>query len=97
METRFFSGVTSAEIVPPSGGDLDQVHHAYVTMAAAGVVSDAQRAVFNVASEHLLKHDGVEAISLAGPIWPWPSMSRRLTLRWSTAREYTSMPQYVGQ
>lgn len=66
METRFFGGVTSAEIVPPSGGDLDQVHHAYVTMAAAGVVSDAQRAVFNVASERLLKDEGVEAIMLGG-------------------------------
>jgi aspartate racemase len=38
METRFFGGVTSAEIVAPSGNDLDDVHDAYVTLAASGVI-----------------------------------------------------------
>lgn len=32
METRFYGGVTSAEIVPPGGQDLLDVHQAYVTM-----------------------------------------------------------------
>jgi len=66
METRFYGGITSAEIVPPSGNDLDSVHDAYVTMAASGVVTAAQRAVFAAACERLLKDRGVEAIMLGG-------------------------------
>jgi aspartate racemase len=66
METRFFGGVTSAEIVPPSGSDLDDVHDAYVAMAASGVATDAQRAVFTAACRRLLKDRGVEAIMLGG-------------------------------
>jgi aspartate racemase len=66
METRFYGGVTSAEIVPPSGNDLDDVHDAYVTMATSGVATDAQRAVFTAACQRLLKDMGVEAIMLGG-------------------------------
>ena len=66
METRFYGSVTSAEIVPPSGNDLDSVHDAYVAMAAAGAVTAAQRAVFTAASQRLLKEKGVEAIMLGG-------------------------------
>jgi aspartate racemase len=66
METRFYGGVTSAEIVPPSGDDLDRVHDAYVTMAASGEATPAQRAVFTAASQRLLKDSGVEAIMLGG-------------------------------
>ena len=66
METRFYGRVTSAEIVPPNGNDLDSVHEAYVGMAAAGVVTAAQRAVFTAASQRLLKDRGVEAIMLGG-------------------------------
>ena len=66
METRFFGGVTSAEIVPPSGNDLDSVHDAYVAMAASGVAAAAQRAVFTAACQRLLKDRGVEAIMLGG-------------------------------
>ncbi len=35
-------------------------------MAAAGAVTDAQRAVFVAASQRLLKDNGVEAIMLGG-------------------------------
>jgi aspartate racemase len=66
METRFFGGVTSAEIIPPSGNDLDDVHDAYVTMAATGVATDAQRAVFASTCQRFLKDRGVEAIMLGG-------------------------------
>jgi aspartate racemase len=66
METRLFGGVTSAEIVPPSGNDLDDVHDAYVTMATSGIATDAQRAVFTAACQRLLKDKGVEAIMLGG-------------------------------
>jgi aspartate racemase len=66
METRFYGGVKSATLVPPSGRDLDDVHDAYVAMAAAGAVTAAQRAVFYAACERLLREDGVEAIMLGG-------------------------------
>jgi aspartate racemase len=41
METRLFGGITAAELLPPVGGDLVNVHQAYVDMAAAGRVTDA--------------------------------------------------------
>jgi aspartate racemase len=66
MQTRFYGGVASAEIIPPSGSDLDDVHEAYVAMAASGVVTEAQRRVFNTVSERLLKEQGAEAIMLGG-------------------------------
>jgi aspartate racemase len=66
METRFYGGVASAEIIPPSGQDLDDVHKAYVAMAASGVVTEAQRQVFNTVSQKLLEERGVEAIMLGG-------------------------------
>src|ERR1700689_2550929 len=40
METRFYGRIASAEIVPPSEPDLDDVHHAYISMAASGVVTE---------------------------------------------------------
>lgn len=42
METRFYGGVTTATVLPPAGADLDIVHDAYVAMALAGTVTDAQ-------------------------------------------------------
>jgi aspartate racemase len=66
METRFYGGVSSAEIIPPSGQDLDDVHEAYVTMAASGVVTEAQRSVFNEVSRKLREEHGAEAIMLGG-------------------------------
>jgi aspartate racemase len=66
METRLYGGVSRVEVVPPSGQDLEDVHRAYVAMAASGVVTEAQRAVFAAVSKQLLKQSGVEAIMLGG-------------------------------
>jgi aspartate racemase len=66
METRFYGGVTSAEIIPPSGNDLDDVHDAYVTMAASGVATAVQRAIFTAACQRLVRDRSVEAIMLGG-------------------------------
>ena len=66
METRFYGGAASAEIMSPSGQDLDDVHQAYVAMAASGVATEAQRLVFNAVSQKLLKERGAEAIMLGG-------------------------------
>lgn len=66
METRFYGSIPNAEIVAPRGPDLDNVHQAYVEMAAAGLVTDAQRYVFNSAICTLLTEEKVEAIMLGG-------------------------------
>lgn len=65
METRFYGGLTTAAIIPPSGRDLIDVHDAYVTMAASGSVTEAQRSVFDRVSRRLL-NDGAQAIMLGG-------------------------------
>ena len=66
METRLYGGVSSVEVVPPSGQDLEDVHQAYVAMAASGIVTEAQSAVFTAVSKKLLNESGVEAIMLGG-------------------------------
>jgi aspartate racemase len=66
METHFYEGVSTATIIPPVGSDLEDVHQAYVTMAASGVATDAQKEIFAAASHRLLKDAGAEAIMLGG-------------------------------
>jgi aspartate racemase len=66
METRLYGSVSGVEVVPPSGQDLEDVHKAYVAMAASGVVTEAQNAVFTAVSKRLLRESGVEAIMLGG-------------------------------
>jgi aspartate racemase len=66
METRLYGSVPRVEVVPPSGQDLEDVHAAYVSMAASGTVTEAQIAVFTAASKRLLKEARVEAIMLGG-------------------------------
>ncbi|MEM7376250.1 MAG: aspartate/glutamate racemase family protein [Pseudomonadota bacterium] len=66
MASRLYGGIASAELVPPEGESLSAVHDAYVTMAASGRVSDAQRRVFDNACESLLQRHGVDAIVLGG-------------------------------
>ncbi len=65
METRFYGGVSAAEVMPPQGAQLDAVHNAYVSMASAGSVNDEQRQVFAEACGSLLQ-SGAEAIMLGG-------------------------------
>jgi aspartate racemase len=66
METRFYGRIASAEIIPPSEPDLDDVHQAYISMAASGFVTEHQRSVFNAVSHRLLENQGAEAIMLGG-------------------------------
>ena len=66
METRFYGGLSTVEVVPPSGQDLQDVHEAYVAMAASGIVTGAQRAIFTTVSKKLLEESQVEAIMLGG-------------------------------
>ncbi len=66
METRFYNGIPTAEVIPPHGPDLDAVHDAYVAMAAAGVITSAQRTVFESVGAKLIREHGAEAIMLGG-------------------------------
>jgi aspartate racemase len=66
METGLYGGITSANIVRPERAALDGVHDAYVTMAMAGEVTDAQRRVFFDMGKHLCEARGAEAIVLGG-------------------------------
>ena len=66
METRFFSGIHTAEVIAPTGGKLVDVHQAYVSMAAAGEATQEQRSVFDSACDWLISQGGVEAIMLGG-------------------------------
>jgi aspartate racemase len=66
MASRLYGQITTADVVPPLGADLDAVHDAYVQMAAAGTVTDAQRAVFDTAIARLRDEAQVEAILLGG-------------------------------
>jgi aspartate racemase len=66
METGLYGGITSVRIVRPTDDELEQVHDAYVTMAMAGRVTDAQRSVFFTAGQHLCRTQGAEAVVLGG-------------------------------
>ena len=66
METRFYGRIASAEIVPPNEPDLEDVHQAYISMAASGLVTAEQRSIFHAVSHRLLGNQGVEAIMLGG-------------------------------
>ncbi len=66
METQLYGGISRVAVVPPSGEDLENVHQAYVAMAASGIVTEAQRAIFTAVSKKLLNESRVEAIMLGG-------------------------------
>ena len=66
MATRLYDAVRTATVIPPAGSALDAVHDAYVRMAAAGIVTAAERTVFDAAVRELLDEAHVEAILLGG-------------------------------
>jgi aspartate racemase len=66
METRLYGAISSATVVVPVGGELDEVHENYAAMATAGGVNDAQRRVFFAAGERLRREQGAEVVLLGG-------------------------------
>ena len=66
METHLYGAISAADIIPPSGQDMDDVHQAYVTMAVSGVVSEEQRGIFKRVGHKLITDNGVESIMLGG-------------------------------
>ena len=65
MQTRFYDAARTTEVIAPRGAMLDAVHEAYVAMAAAGIVTPAQRQVFFDAGRAFMQ-DGAEAVMLGG-------------------------------
>jgi aspartate racemase len=66
MESGLYGGITSARIVTPDRTALDQVHDAYVSMATAGHITEAQRSVFLSIGRYLCQARGAEGIVLGG-------------------------------
>lgn len=66
MESRFYEGITSADVIAPAAPELDDVHLAYAAMAMAGTITDAQKAVFEGAARRLIDEERCQAIMLGG-------------------------------
>lgn len=66
MESRFYGGITSSEMIAPSGDAQDSVHHAYAAMATTGAVTMEQRSIFETAAQAMMDDEGAEAILLGG-------------------------------
>lgn len=66
METRVYSGINTADVIVPKGSALDDVHSAYVSMAAVGQVTSDQRAVFDSVCDWFVNQAHVDAIMLGG-------------------------------
>ena len=64
MESGFYGGVSSTEIVVPD--ELDQTHNQYVDMAKAGVATEAHREFFISMGKKLYQEHNADAIVLAG-------------------------------
>jgi aspartate racemase len=65
METRFYGVLDDVEVIPPMD-HLNEVHEAYVSMAAAGVAAPEHREVFIRVGHDLTSTHGCESIMLAG-------------------------------
>jgi aspartate racemase len=66
MESKFYCGVASVEIVAPQGADLGEVHRRYVAMATAAVATDEDRLYFLEAGRKLVREQGADVVVLSG-------------------------------
>ncbi len=66
MESKFYGGVTSVEIVAPQGAELDEVHARYVAMATAAVATGDDRRFFLEAGRRMADAQGADVIVLSG-------------------------------
>lgn len=66
MQSRFYGALPNVNIIAPEGQDLEDVHLAYMTMAAAGVITQTQRDTFLAAAQTMIDRRGAEAIMLGG-------------------------------
>ena len=66
MRSAMYGQLPALNVVPPEGPDLDAVHQAYVDMATAGTVTEAQRRVFFDCGRDLCERRDCEAVLLGG-------------------------------
>lgn len=66
MQTGFYGGLSSVEIVIPKGRDLDNVHDDYVEMAMQGDATANHRDTFFRAGAQMCQEQGADAVLLAG-------------------------------
>lgn len=66
METKFYGGVTSVEVIAPPPKKFGAVHREYIAMAMAGFATDRQKQYFHKAGRKLSKKHGAEIIVLGG-------------------------------
>ena len=66
MDSGFYGGLPTVDIMLPDARNLDRVHDSYVEMAMSGKVTDAQRQVFFSAGRRLVEDYGAGAIVLGG-------------------------------
>lgn len=65
MATKFYGGVTSADILVPDAEEIAVIHRDYVDMALSAKVTEAQRRVFVEAGRKLMRR-GAEVVLLGG-------------------------------
>ena len=65
METRFYGGISSAEILVPDSRMIAEVHRNYVDVALSAKVNDAQRQLFFSVGRELADR-GAETVLLGG-------------------------------
>ena len=66
MKSGFYGGLGDVKVVAPSPDLLADVHAAYVSMAASGFVTDAQRETFNTACKTLIEESKVDSVLMGG-------------------------------
>ena len=65
METKFYGGVSSVEMIAPAPDEIGTAHKEYIAMAMAGSATDAQKEYFDQAGRDLCAQ-GAELIVLGG-------------------------------
>lgn len=66
METGFYDGLSSVDVVIPDDEDIDNVHNDYIAIAMAGSASEHHRKTFFRAGQQMCREQGAEAVLLAG-------------------------------
>ena len=66
MESGMYGRLSPLNIVAPGEAMLERVHQAYVDMATAGIVTEAQRQIFFDSVRDLCANRGAQAVLLGG-------------------------------
>ena len=66
MRTQLYGGISSARVVLPESGALQEVHDSYRAIALEGRVTDERRRVFFSAGRQMCEAQGAEAVMLGG-------------------------------